>query len=228
MSSKTLRLKSEKKPEESANRFKWMSEIRRWLGRHSMRSRQSESNMCFLFIKVISSFGTVPDILVNNAAGNFIMASERLSPNAYGTIIDIVLKGTLNVTTELAKRCIAQKKGAAVTSITAGYARAGGPFVLPSAVSKAGIESMTKTLAVEWGKHGMRFNAVSPGAIPTKGAFDRLSGGDAKSTAEMTIPRHACGKNGTPEEIGNLVAFMSSDHMSWMNGSVGVSDHMKV
>ncbi|CAI2340275.1 unnamed protein product [Caenorhabditis sp. 36 PRJEB53466] len=157
------------------------------------------------FDEMNEKFGKTPDILVNNAAGNFIMATERLSPNAYGTIIDIVLKGTLNVTTELGRRCIQQKTGAAVTSITAAYARAGGPFVLPSAVSKAGVEAMTKSLAVEWAKHGLRFNAVSPGSVPTKGAYGRLR--------EFRW-------DGSPEEVANLVAFISSDYMSWMNGAI--------
>uniref|UniRef100_A0A8R1E525 Uncharacterized protein n=1 Tax=Caenorhabditis japonica TaxID=281687 RepID=A0A8R1E525_CAEJA len=172
------------------------------------------------FEEMSQKFGKNPEIVVNNAAGNFIMASERLSPNAYGTIIDIVLKGTLNVTTELGRRCIRDKTGASVTNITAGYARAGGPFVLPSAVSKAGVETLTKTLSVEWAKHGLRFNAVSPGPVPTKGAFGRLFSGEVEDAAELFKSRVPAGRTGSPEEIANLVAFISSDYMSWMNGAI--------
>ncbi|CAB3401170.1 unnamed protein product [Caenorhabditis bovis] len=139
-----------------------------------------------VFDDIKAKFNATPDILINNAAGNFIMATERLSPNAYGTIIDIVLKGTLHVTTELVRRCIKEGKGASVLSISTAYAGHGAPFVVPSAVSKSGVETMTKSLASEWAKYGMRFNAVAPGPIQTEGAFGRLfvSGvGDATEQA---------------------------------------------
>ncbi|EGT59609.1 hypothetical protein CAEBREN_04911 [Caenorhabditis brenneri] len=182
------------------------------------------------FDEIQKKFGKNPDILVNNAAGNFIMATERLSANAYGTIIDIVLKGTMNVTTELGRRCIQNNTGASITSITAAYARAGGPFVVPSAVSKAGVETLTKSLATEWSKYGMRFNAVSPGPIPTKGAFGRLFAGEAADAIEAIGRMNPAGRTGTPEEVANLVAFISSDHMSFLNGVIidldGGQQHM--
>lgn len=148
------------------------------------------------------------------------MATERLSPNAYGTIIDIVLKGTLHVTTELGRRCIQQKRGASVLSITTLYAQSGAPFVVPSAVSKAGVENMTKSLASEWAKHGLRFNAIAPGPIPTEGAFGRLFAGELKDSGDAMKASVPVGRLGHPEEIANLAAFMSSDFMSWMNGAV--------
>ncbi|CAL2042559.1 hypothetical protein CAEBREN_11677 [Caenorhabditis brenneri] len=172
------------------------------------------------FDEVEKKLGHVPDILINNAAGNFIMATERLSPNAYGTIVDIVLKGTLHVTTELGRRCIQQKRGASVLSITTLYAKSGAPFVVPSAVSKAGVENMTKSLAVEWAKHGLRFNAIAPGPIPTEGAFGRLFAGELKDAGEAMASQVPVGRLGSPEEIANLAAFMSSDFMSWMNGAI--------
>ncbi|ULU04561.1 hypothetical protein L5515_013515 [Caenorhabditis briggsae] len=182
------------------------------------------------FDQIQKKFGKDPDVLVNNAAGNFIMATERLSANAYGTIIDIVLKGTMNVTTELGRRCIKNKAGAAITSITANYARAGGPFVVPSAISKAGVETMTKSLATEWSKYGLRFNAVSPGPIPTKGAFGRLFTGEMGDAEDLIRTRNPAGRSGTPEEVANLVAFVSSDHMSFLNGVIidldGGQQHM--
>ncbi|CAB3404620.1 unnamed protein product [Caenorhabditis bovis] len=182
------------------------------------------------FDDVTAKFNSTPDILINNAAGNFIMATERLSPNAYGTIIDIVLKGTLNVTTELGRRCIKEGKGASVLSISTPYARHGAPFVVPSAVSKSGVEVMTKSLASEWAKYGLRFNAVAPGPIPTEGAFGRLSVAGVGDAVELTKQSVPCGRAGSPEELANLVAFMSSDFMSWMNGAIvdfdGGQQHM--
>ncbi|CAI5440778.1 unnamed protein product [Caenorhabditis angaria] len=172
------------------------------------------------FDEVTAKFGKHPDILINNAAGNFIMATERLSPNAYGTIVDIVLKGTLHVTTELGRRCIKSKTGASVVSITTPYARSGAPFVVPSAVSKAGVETMTKSLANEWAKYGLRFNAVAPGPVPTKGAFGRLGLGSVEDTANIFKEAVPAGRAGTPEEVANLVAFISSDFMSWMSGAI--------
>uniref|UniRef100_A0A8R1DNC2 Uncharacterized protein n=1 Tax=Caenorhabditis japonica TaxID=281687 RepID=A0A8R1DNC2_CAEJA len=169
---------------------------------------------------VEQKLGRTPDILINNAAGNFIMATERLSPNAYGTVIDIVLKGTLNVTTELGRRCIRQKQGARVLSISTLYAKAGAPFVVPSAVAKAGVENMSKSLATEWAKHGLRFNAIAPGIIQTEGAFGQLFAGsteDAVNSIKKTVP---AGRLGQPEEIANLVTFMCSDYMSWLNGAI--------
>ncbi|EYC22981.1 hypothetical protein Y032_0016g3054 [Ancylostoma ceylanicum] len=118
--------------------------------------------------EITKRFGKLPSIVVNNAAGNFIMATERLSPNAVRAVVDIVLVGTLNVTTEVCRRAMKNNQGCTVLSITTPYARHGGAFVVPSALSKAGVENMTRSLASEWAKYGMRFNVVAPGPIPTE------------------------------------------------------------
>uniref|UniRef100_H0WKP2 2,4-dienoyl-CoA reductase [(3E)-enoyl-CoA-producing], mitochondrial n=1 Tax=Otolemur garnettii TaxID=30611 RepID=H0WKP2_OTOGA len=159
-----------------------------------------------------------PDIVINNAAGNFISPTERLSPNAWRTITDIVLNGTAFVTLEIGKQLIKAQKGrAAFLAITTIYAETGSGFVVPSASAKAGVEAMYKSLAAEWGKYGMRFNMIQPGPIKTKGAFSRLD-----PTGEFEkgmIDRIPCGRLGTVEELANLAAFLCSDYASWINGA---------
>jgi len=170
--------------------------------------------------KIESQFGSLPNIVINNAAGNFIMATERLSNNAFRNVVDIVLLGTANVCMEVGKRAIAQGKGAAFLAISTPYARNGAAFVVPSAVSKAGVENMTRSLATEWAKYGMRFNVIAPGPIPTEGAMGRLSDrslDEAAQLAGFTVPLGRCG---APEELANLVAFVSSDYGSWLNGAI--------
>ncbi|EPB77032.1 hypothetical protein ANCCEY_03866, partial [Ancylostoma ceylanicum] len=170
--------------------------------------------------EITKRFGKLPSIVVNNAAGNFIMATERLSPNAVRAVVDIVLVGTLNVTTEVCRRAMKNNQGCTVLSITTPYARHGGAFVVPSALSKAGVENMTRSLASEWAKYGMRFNVVAPGPIPTEGAFSRLSTAapeDMEAVAAQTVP---VGRLGKPEELANLVTYMCSDYASWLNGAI--------
>src|SRR5690606_24456174 len=122
----------------------------------------------------IKEFGKV-DVLLNNAAGNFISPTERLSANAFDTIIDIVLKGTKNCTLAFGKHWIDQKEtNKTVLSIVTTYAWTGSAYVVPSATAKAGVLAMTRSLAVEWAKYGMRFNAIAPGPFPTQGAGNRL------------------------------------------------------
>ncbi|XP_004474795.2 2,4-dienoyl-CoA reductase [(3E)-enoyl-CoA-producing], mitochondrial [Dasypus novemcinctus] len=159
-----------------------------------------------------------PDIVINNAAGNFISPTERLSPNAWKTIIDIVLNGTAFVTLEIGKQLIKAQKGAAFLAITTIYAETGSGFVVPSASAKAGVETLNKSLAAEWGKYGMRFNVIQPGPIKTKGAFSRLDP-TGEFQKEM-IERIPCGRLGTVEELANLAAFLCSDYASWINGAV--------
>ncbi|XP_051683001.2 2,4-dienoyl-CoA reductase [(3E)-enoyl-CoA-producing], mitochondrial [Oryctolagus cuniculus] len=159
-----------------------------------------------------------PNIVINNAAGNFISPSERLSPNAWKTISDIVLNGTVYVTLEIGKQLIKAQKGAAFLAITTIYAETGSGFVVPSASSKAGVEAMHKSLAAEWGKYGMRFNVIQPGPIKTKGAFSRM---DPTGAFEKDmIERIPCGRLGTAEELANLAVFLCSDYASWINGAV--------
>ncbi|XP_061304126.1 2,4-dienoyl-CoA reductase [(3E)-enoyl-CoA-producing], mitochondrial isoform X2 [Pezoporus flaviventris] len=157
-------------------------------------------------------------VVINNAAGNFISPSERLSANAWRTITDIVLNGTAFVTLEVGKELIKVQKGAAFLAITTIYAESGSGFVLPSASAKAGVEAMSKSLAAEWGKYGMRFNVIQPGPIKTKGAFSRLD--PTGSFEKKMIERIPCGRLGTVEEIANLAAYFCSDYASWVNGAV--------
>ena len=123
--------------------------------------------------QVLDHFGPI-DILLNNAAGNFISPTENLSSNAFDTIVDIVLTGTKNCTMVFGKHWIKSKqKNVNVLNIVTTYAFTGSGYVVPSATAKAGVLAMTRSLAVEWSKYGMRFNAIAPGPFPTKGAWDR-------------------------------------------------------
>ncbi|KAG5454722.1 2,4-dienoyl-CoA reductase, mitochondrial [Clonorchis sinensis] len=164
-----------------------------------------------------AKFG-VPDLIVNNAAANFISPTERLSSNAFGTIVDIVLKGTANVTLQTGKDLIAAGKPGTFLAITAVYTQTGSAYVVPSAAAKAGVEAMVKSLAVEWSRYGLRFNAIAPGPIYTKGAFSRLDPtGEFIKQLPSRIPAQ---RLGTPEELANLAAYLLSDYSSWLNGQV--------
>uniref|UniRef100_A0A672FC55 2,4-dienoyl-CoA reductase [(3E)-enoyl-CoA-producing], mitochondrial n=1 Tax=Salarias fasciatus TaxID=181472 RepID=A0A672FC55_SALFA len=166
----------------------------------------------------IEALAGLPDVIINNAAGNFISPSERLSPNGWKTITDIVLNGTAFVTLELGKRLIQKQKGASFLAITTIYAESGSGFVVPSASAKAGVEALYKSLAAEWGRYGQRFNIIQPGPIKTKGAFSRLDPtGAFEKSMKHRIPT---GRLGTKGEIANLAAYMSSDFATWMSGAV--------
>lgn len=159
---------------------------------------------------------SVPDIVINNAAGNFISPTERLSPNAFSSVIDIVLKGSIHVTLEAGKMAIAAQKPATFLAITTHYTKAGSGFVVPSACAKSGVETLNQSLAVEWGRYGMRFNCIAPGPIYTEGAFSRLDPtGKFMDHAIKNIPT---GRLGEIEEIANLASYMVSDYSSWLNG----------
>ena len=169
--------------------------------------------------EVLKSFGEV-DVLLNNAAGNFISPTERLSANAFDTIIDIVLKGTKNCTLAFGKHWIKSKqKNTKVLNIVTTYAWTGSGYVVPSAAAKAGVLAMTRSLAVEWAKYGMQFNAIAPGPFPTKGAWDRLLPGDLKEKFDMSkkVPLNRVGEH---QELANLAAYMVSDFSSYINGEV--------
>ncbi len=169
--------------------------------------------------QVIEHFETV-DVLLNNAAGNFISPTERLSANAFDTIIDIVLKGTKNCTLTLGKHWIDTKQtNTNVLNIVTTYAWTGSAYVVPSATAKAGVLAMTRSLAVEWAKYGMRFNAIAPGPFPTKGAWDRLLPGDLKEKFDMAkkVPVKRVGEH---QELANLAAYMVSDFAAYINGEV--------
>jgi len=162
------------------------------------------------------------DILVNNAAGNFLAKTEELSPRAFEAVIGIVLNGTINVTMSCGRRWLAAKHSAVVLNIATTYAETGSAYVVPSAVAKAGVLSLTRSLAVEWGGRGVRFVAIAPGAIKTEGAFSRLL-----PTAEMEkalLEHNPLHRLGTLEEISNLAAFLVSDHAGYINGEMVYMD----
>ncbi|WP_109300407.1 SDR family oxidoreductase [Aquimarina sp. AU474] len=172
---------------------------------------------------VIKEFGSV-DVLLNNAAGNFISPTERLSANAFDTIIDIVLKGTKNCTLAFGKHWIdTQYKNTVVLNIVTTYAWTGSAYVVPSATAKAGVLALTRSLAVEWAKYGMRFNAIAPGPFPTKGAWDRLMPADLKEKLDITkqVPLARVGDH---QELANLAAYLVSDFSAYMNGEVVTID----
>jgi len=169
--------------------------------------------------KAIDTFGKV-DVLLNNAAGNFIAPTERLSANAFDTIIDIVLKGTKNCTLTFGKHWIETKqKNTSVLNIVTTYAWTGSAYVVPSATAKAGVLAMTRSLAVEWAKYGMRFNAIAPGPFPTKGAWDRLLPESIRDKFDMS-KKVPLGRVGEHQELANLAAYMVSDFSAYMNGEV--------
>lgn len=172
-----------------------------------------------MLASALKEFGRV-DGLLNNAAGNFISPTERLSSNAFDTIIDIVLKGTKNCTLAFGKHWIATKqKKATVLNIVTTYAWTGSAFVVPSAMAKAGVLAMTRSLAVEWAKYGIRFNAIAPGPFPTKGAWDRLLPGDLRDKFDMK-KKVPLGRVGEHQELANLAAYLMSDFSSYVNGEV--------
>ena len=173
--------------------------------------------------ETLKAFGKV-DILLNNAAGNFISPTERLSSNAFDTIIDIVLKGTKNCTLAFGKHWIDTKQASStVLNIVTTYAWTGSAYVVPSATAKAGVLAMTKSLAVEWAKYGIRTNAIAPGPFPTKGAWDRLLPGDLAEKFDMAkkVPLKRVGDH---QELANLAAYLVSDFSAYINGEVVVID----
>ncbi len=171
---------------------------------------------------VIDKFGSF-NVLLNNAAGNFISPTERLSHRAFDTVVDIVLKGSYNCTTAAGKYWIKEKIKGTVLSTLTPYAFTGSAFVVPSACGKAGVLALTQSLAVEWGKYGIRLNAISPGPFPSEGAWTRLLPGDlmkkfdpAKSTSLNRLGEH--------QELANLAAYLVSDFSSFMTGENVVID----
>lgn len=184
---------------------------------HAIQCDVRDPEMVRKAVSELISVAGHPDIVINNAAGNFISPTERLSPNGWRTITDIVLNGTAFVTLEIGKQLIKAQKGAVFLAITTIYAETGSGFVVPSASAKAGVEALNKSLAAEWGRYGMRFNVIQPGPIKTKGAFSRL---DPTGEFEKDmINRIPCGRLGTVEELANLAAFLCSDYASWINGA---------
>ena len=172
--------------------------------------------------------------LVNNAAGNFISRTEDLSPRAFDAIANIVFRGSFFVTLDAGKRWLAEGRHASVISILTTWVWHGGPFTVPSAMSKAGLNVMTQSLAVEWGGRGIRFNAIAPGPFPTEGAWARLNPGSTEATAgappkkdDPTIP---LGRNGEMRELANMAVYLLDPGSAYINGQTIAIDgggHLK-
>ncbi len=162
------------------------------------------------------------DALVNNAAGNFLARTESLSPRALDAVLAIVMHGTAYVTLACGRRWLAEHHPGNVLSIVATYAETGSPYVVPSAMAKAGVLAMTRSLAVEWGGRGIRLNAIAPGPFPTEGAWSRLVPNEAMNRAWLNkIP---LGRVGEHRELADLAAFLLADGSAYINGEVVTID----
>ena len=160
--------------------------------------------------------------LINNAAGNFLCASEDLSDNAFHSVVQIVLYGSFICTRELGRRLIARGQPGQMLAISTTYAETGSAFVLPSAVAKAGVLAMTRSLAVEWATYGIRLNAVAPGPFPTEGAFSRLMPGcEIERQVLRRVPSRRLGEHW---ELVNLVAYLMSDASPYQTGDLVTID----
>ena len=168
-----------------------------------------------------NQFGKI-DVLLNNAAGNFISPTENLSPNGFKVVVDIVLHGTFNCTHAVGKEMIANG-GGSILNIVATYAWTGSGYVVPSAAAKAGVLAITRSLAVEWAKYGIRSNAIAPGPFPTKGAWSRLAppGLGIEKKMKNRIPLKRFGEH---IELANLASYLISDEAGYINGEVVTID----
>ncbi len=160
--------------------------------------------------------------LVNNAAGNFISRTQDLSPRAFDAIANIVMHGTFYVTNAVGRRWIETGVPGDVVSIIVTWVRNGGPFVTPSAMAKSAVQAMTRSLATEWGRYGIRLNAIAPGEIPTEGMSKRLNPGEIPGA--RTVASNPMGRCGTFEEVQNLSVFLISDGCRWLTGETVAMD----
>ena len=182
-----------------------------------IRDAQAVDNM----IEQIFSEGPLTD-LINNAAGNFISRTEDLTPKGFDAVANIVMHGTFYVTHAVGRRWIARKLPGNVVSITVTWVRNGSPYVVPSAMSKSAIHAMTMSLAMEWGRHGIRLNTIAPGEIPTEGMSKRIKPGD--EAGARTTAMNPMGRIGKIEELQNLAVFLISGGCDWINGETIAMD----
>lgn len=175
-----------------------------------------------VIVRTEERFGPIHGVL-NNAAGNFISPTERLSPNAFDTVVDIVLKGSYYFSLAAGKNWIAKKQPGVFLNIVTTYAWTGSGYVVPSACGKAGVLALTRSLAVEWAKYRIRSNAIAPGPFPTQGAWSRLLPGDLadKFNPASRVPLKRVGDH---QEIANLAAYLLSDYAGFVNGEVVTID----
>ena len=162
------------------------------------------------------------DVLVNNAAGNFVSPTEKLSPHAVDSILNIVLHGTIYMTLEMGKRWIRSKRGGVVLDIVTPYAWTGSAYVVPSAAAKAGVLAVVRSLAVEWAKYGIRHVAIAPGAFPTPATRKNLF--PLEGMQQALLERIPMGRTGNLEEIANLATYLISEEASFINGEVVTID----
>jgi len=166
----------------------------------------------------VNTLEYIPDIVINNAAGNFMCPSKDLTYNGWNSIIDIVLKGTIDLTLQIGKKMIEEEKSGCFINMSTTYGQTGSSFVVPSSIAKAGCDNLTKSLASEWGRYGIRLNSIAPGPIYTEGAFSRLDpSGQFRDRAKDNLP---LGRMGEMEELSNLVCFLTSEQMNWMTGQI--------
>ena len=171
---------------------------------------------------VVEKWGGI-DVLVNNAAGNFLAATEDLSPNAFNAVVGTVLHGTFHTTLAVGRAMIERGQGGSILSIATTYAWTGSAFVVPSAAAKAGVLAMTRSLAVEWATYGIRSNAIAPGPFPTEGAWSRLFPEPLASKLDpaASVPLKRVGQY---QELANLAAYLVSDFSAYVNGEVVTID----
>jgi len=198
------------------NTCKYLSDINitAFYSKCDVRDSQQVKNSVEILDEQLGGINT----LVNNAAGNFISRTQDLSLNAFNAVIGIVLNGSINLTMELGSRWIAKKQHGVVLNISTIYGTTGSGYVVPSAIGKAGVLSLTRSLAAEWGKYGIRHVAIAPGIVPTEGAMSRLAPSD--KIRKVLLERVPLGRFGEVQELVNLATFLVSDACTYINGDV--------